>query len=112
MVAYDSRRIPDPSQLLRSQTVQELRQALLAQRNAGASPISALRLAIRRAATEARTRGLPPESLIIQLKALAIEVGLEAPEDLRTRTHVREWMVGACLRAYWELPAEAEDEPE
>src|SRR6476620_11758564 len=109
MVAYDSRPVPDPSQALSRQTVDALRAALLAQRAMGVEPIDQLRSAIRIAGAEARERSLPAEALLIQLKQLTEEAGLQhADPDRRSRTHVREWMVRALLRAYWDLPSEAE----
>lgn len=107
MVAYDSRRALDPSKLLGSDVVEALRAALLAQRNEAGKPTAALRSAIAAAANQARERDLPPEALLIQLKALADQVGLTArrPEDV-SAMNVREWMVGALLRAYWQLPEE------
>jgi hypothetical protein len=102
MVAYDSRRMPDPAFLLAPATVAALRGALEEQRVAGPDPTPALTVAIRNAATEARERQLQPEALVIQLKALADEVGLPAtgrgPDGRRV---IREWMITACLRAYW-----------
>lgn len=112
MVAYDSRRTPDPSQLLHPETVGALRTALTAQRTSreGASP--QLTEAIRMAAIEARQRDLPPEALLIQLKQLADDVGLAADDpDAAKPRRIREWMVGALLRAYWashESPGSAE----
>lgn len=105
MVAYDSRRTPDPSKLLGRQTLEALRAALVEQRDNGGVARPGLRRAIAAAADEARARELPPETLLIQLKALADEVGLAArqPGDAPA-ANVREWMVGALLRAYWNLP--------
>jgi len=105
MVAYDSRRSPNPSQLLSQETVTTLRDALVKQREAGQVPIDDLRAAIRVAVAEGHSRDLPPEALLIQLKALADDMGVAPPEpERRTRSHVREWMVRALLRAYWDLP--------
>ena len=109
MVAYDSRRVPDPSRLLEPETIDCLRAALTAQRHAGTRPIDQLSDAIHVAAREARSRSLPPEALLIQLKLLSDEVGMVTPDpDRRDRLHVREWMVRACLRAYWDLPPESQ----
>lgn len=104
MVAYDSRRTPDPEHLLSSETVEALRVALDDQlaAGAGAEPIGALHDAIRVAAKEGRERKLAPEALIIQLKQLANDVGLPPVEgDRRHRTNIREWMITTSLRAYW-----------
>lgn len=104
MVAYDSRRTPDPSQQLGDATLDQLRAGLRTQlRSSGSEPSTELQRAIEHAAREARARGLHPEALLIQLKGLADEVGLPFPEPGRARRDtVREWMIGACLRAFWE----------
>jgi len=105
MVAYDSRRVPDPEHMLRPETIGALRAALAEQRGVGAEPVTSLSEAIRAASREARERHLPPEALLIQLKSLADEVGLPpvpSSQDRAKRRAVREWMVTACLRAYWE----------
>lgn len=103
MVAYDSRRVPNPEHMLRPETIAALRSALEEQRKAGVDPVSSLSESIRAASREARERHLPPEALLIQLKVLADEVGLPAVSIDRTRKReVREWMVTACLRAYWD----------
>lgn len=109
MVAYDSRRVPDPESMLRPETITALRSALQEQRRAGIEPVTSLSESIRNAAKEARDRNLPPEALLIQLKGLADEVGLPAvSHDRPRRREVREWMVTACLRAYWD---DAADKP-
>jgi hypothetical protein len=105
MFAFDSRRAFDPAHSLGQGTVATLRSALFEQRTAGQEPTAALQHAIAAAATEARGRNLAPEILLIQLKALADEVGLR---PIAHATHpampvsVREWMVGALLRGYWQ----------
>lgn len=110
MIAYDSRRSPDPARLLRPETVDVLRSALEEQRRAGNAPVESLAAAIRLAARESRERNLQPEVLIIQLKALADDVGLPALNSGReSRVQAREWMIAACLRAYWDAePTESE----
>jgi len=94
--------MPGPDELLRPETLAALRAALEEQRSAGSGPTPGLSEAIRTASREARERQLRPEALIIQLKALADDVGLppSSPEGPWQR-QVREWMVTACLRAYW-----------
>jgi hypothetical protein len=104
MVAYDSRRTPDPEHLLSPETVEMLRVALNSQLRAGAvaEPIAELFDAVQTAAREARERKLVPEALIIQLKQLANDVGLPAVEADRRRKNIREWMITTSLRAYWD----------
>lgn len=104
MVAYDSRRTPDPANLLHPETIAALKAALEEQRRSGVQPVPSLTAAIRAAARESRDRCLPPEMLIIQLKAVADEVGMPPVDADRNNSRaVREWMVSACLHAYWEL---------
>jgi hypothetical protein len=102
MVAYDSRRVPDPSQLLRQETVDELRAALAAQARARAEPTERLANAIRAAAHEARERTLQPEALIIQIKQLADDAGLLSEPDQHARSDFRTWMVRTLLQAYFD----------
>ena len=103
MVAYDSRRMPDPSQLLLPATVHDLRAALQLQRQAGQEPVPELRVAIRLAATDARLRTLRPESMMIQLNSLLEEIAVDqTPRGPVPNRGMREWLVTACFRAYWE----------
>lgn len=112
MVAYDSRRQPDPSELLHPDTVARLRAALVEQRNAGPDPLPALSAAIESAAHEARARDLRPEALIIQLKQLAEDVGMRVAAPGFGPRGIQDWMVQACLRAYWNENPESESENE
>ena len=97
--------------MLRPDTLTALRSALDEQRRAGVEPVNSLSESIRNAAREARERQLQPEALLIQLKALADEVGLPTvSHDQPRRREVREWMVTACLRAYWDAAEEKETE--
>lgn len=101
MVAYDSRRTPDPEQMLRPTTANALRIAFRNQHEAGTEPIPELGDAIRAAAREARERDLQPEAVLIQLKTLANEaVPTFFSND--AQKEVRQWMVLMCIRAYWE----------
>jgi hypothetical protein len=102
MVAYDARRPPDRSDLLRPETIEALRIALVDQRTQGTEPTPLLYSAIRSAAVEARERELFPEVLIYQLKQLADDAQLAPVSHVEGPRSVREWMVGACLRAYFE----------
>jgi hypothetical protein len=103
VVAFDSRRMPDPSQLLEPATAAAIKKGFVAQLSAGAvDPLPELIEAIRRAGAEAKARKLLPEALIIQLKALADEAGLPHPDSsASSRQSVRQWMVAATLKAYW-----------
>jgi hypothetical protein len=102
MVAYDSRRLPDPDKMFSPETAAALVEAFRAQRTEGEAPIPALTEAVRNAAREARARRLPPEAVLIQLKLLAEQAGLTSTGDEDDRRRLREWMVTISLRAYWE----------
>lgn len=103
MVAYDSRRMPDPEKLLRPETVTALLEAFREQLVAGEQPTPQLAEAIRAAAVEARQRQLPPEALLLQLKEIADRAKVPAliGEDAGRR-QIRQWMVTMSLRAYWD----------
>lgn len=105
MFAHDSRRALDPAHTLEHGTLETLRAALVDQQRVGHEPTAALQHAVAAAAAEARARHLAPEVLLIQLKTLADEVGIR-PIDHATQPptpiSVREWMVGALLRGYWQ----------
>jgi hypothetical protein len=103
MVAYDSRRTPDPAHMLTPDTLTALRQALEEQRDAESVPVPALVTAINLAAREARERNIAPETLLIHLKELANETRLvQSTRGFGRARDVREWMVRACLRAIYE----------
>lgn len=103
MVAYDSCRDPDPARALSRRTVDGLREALLAQWRAPDAPQDELRAALAAAAREARQRSLRPEELIIALKALQGELAEQQATPVReaVRRQVHEWMVTACIEAYF-----------
>jgi hypothetical protein len=95
---------------LHPETVEALRAALDEQRRSGTEPTAPLIAAIHAAAKECRERRLPAETLIIQLKALADDIGMPAIAAERNHPRaVREWMVAACLRAYWESEGSSSD---
>jgi hypothetical protein len=90
--------------LLYPETIAALKRALEQQAVAGVQPTLELTDALHQASREARERQLLPEALIIQLKALADDVGLPlADVDSRGPRVIREWMITACLRAYWNV---------
>lgn len=108
MVAYDSRRTPDPSRSLSPEALERLTRALqatsLAEHPSATAPDADgdVTAALASVATEARERGLRPEELIIVIKQL--EDLLTPPEAVGgadARRRVRERIVSACLRAYF-----------
>ena len=103
MVAYDPRRWPDADRRLRDETLDALRAAIAAQRKMGSKPSSELQDAIDLAARDARERGIQPETLLVQLKLVAEEAGVYTvigdTED--GATALREWLVSACVNAYF-----------
>lgn len=101
MVAYDPRRPPDPSRSLTPATREALRAALLTQWKSPDGLAPGLHEVIRTVAAEARDRGIRPEELIIDLKALEDGVAEESKIAARTRARVREWIVAACVKAYF-----------
>lgn len=102
MVAYDSRRTPDPAQQLMPRTVEALRAALLVQKNAGQEPVPELRAAIRLAAADAESRHLRPENVLAELNGLLTEIVVDTnAQGSRPSRGMREWLVLACVRAYW-----------
>ena len=102
MAALDSRHWPDAAKRLKEDTIVALRDAIIAQRDAGREPTHVLRDAVSSAARDARERAIPPEALLVQLKMIAEEAGVPpmigADEGA---TALREWLVSACVAAYY-----------
>ena len=101
MVAYDPRRPVDPARSLTPATRAALRDALLAQWRSDGELSPALRDVIATVATEARDRGVRPEELIVDIKVLEDSLAVESRIAARTRARVREWIVAACVKAYF-----------
>jgi hypothetical protein len=101
MVAYDPRRPVDPARSLTPATRAALRDALLAQWRSDAELTPVLREVIRTVAVEARDRGTRPEELIVDIKVLEDSLAEESKIAARTRARVREWVVAACVKAYF-----------
>lgn len=102
MVAYDSRRWPDATKRLTTETLAALSAALNEQRVSGRDAVDSLRAAVGSAAREARERAIPPESLLVQLKLVADETGFPPMLGDEATNAVREWMVNACITAYYQ----------
>ena len=106
MIAFDARQPPDPARPLAPEIRARLREAVLAQWRAPERELPELGQALRAVATDARTRGLRPEDLIIALHEVQFEVGLaegRLPQEIRDRVHT--WLVRACMRAYFGEPS-------
>jgi hypothetical protein len=108
MVAYDPRRWPDADRRLRDETIDVLRAAIVAQRAKGPAPSPELEAAIHAAARDARERGIPPETLLVQLKLVAEQAGVFSTIGCDEGGNVlREWLVTACVNAYFKADPSA-----
>src|SRR5688572_4385218 len=101
MVAYDSRRGSGERKRLSDETSSSLLDALRAQRGAGHTPVPELHDAVRVASHEARDGAMEPEHLIVQLKLIAEEAGFPRAMGDEEAYAIREWMVRACIAAYF-----------
>ena len=101
MVAYDSRRWPDPTMRLSQPVLDALSGSLRAQRGVGREPTRELHEAIVAAANEARERSIAPETLLVQLKLLAEEAGYTRELGQEETNALRERIVSACVAAYY-----------
>jgi hypothetical protein len=111
MVAYDSRRGSDGRKRLSDASSSALLDALREQRNAGNTPAPPLKDAITAAANEARDTAMEPEQLIVQLKQIAEHAGFPATMGDEQSSTIREWMVSACIEAYFGASSRRADEP-
>src|SRR4051812_36816116 len=101
MTAHDPRRWPEADKRLSEPTIAALRDAIAAQKSVGSSPLPQLEVAIHSAARDARERGMNPEVLLIQLKLIAEEAGVIPKLGDGTSGALREWLVTACVAAYY-----------
>ena len=105
MVPQDSRQ-PPPSRTLAPETSEALRVVIAERWRATEDADARLSAALVQAAHEAHERGLRPEELIIAMKTLEEEVmgrpGALRATDPDARRRFREWLVSACLKAYFE----------
>ena len=101
MVAHDPRRWPAADKRLSEQTISALRDAIAAQKQLGITPSSQLEAAIQAAARDARERGINPEVLLVQLKLIAEEAGVTPILGDGTAGALRDWLVSACVAAYY-----------
>jgi hypothetical protein len=90
---------------LRPETAEALRVAIAEGWRAGEETQQRLSDVLARTAHEAHEQGLRPEELIIALKRVEEEVmgqpGALRATDVDARRRFREWMVSACVRAYF-----------
>jgi hypothetical protein len=82
-----------------------LHAAMKEQRTAGREPTPALCESIAAAAAEARERSIPPERLLVQLKLVAEQAGLPPMLGDEAANALREWIVSACVEAYFGKPS-------
>jgi hypothetical protein len=79
-----------------------LREAIVTRLRDPSADDEDLRRVLHDVAAEARSRSLRPEELIISLKAVLAQVGSarfpSAPEEQR---RLQEWLVTACIQAYF-----------
>ena len=104
MVPQDSRQPPSPRSLS-PETAEALRVAIADGWRAGQESQARLHDVLVRAAREAHDQGLRPEELIVALKHVEEDVmgqpGTLRSTDVDARRRFREWMVSACVRAYF-----------
>ena len=105
MVAYNSQTPDDHRRLLSADVAEQLRAALVAHWQQPATSNGAIAIALDEAARDAKQRHLRPEELLLALKAIEQQVaGSLQRVDSDERDHLRAWLVGACLRAYFGEP--------
>ena len=104
MVPEDSRH-PPPPRGLNPHTAEALRAAIADGWRAGQDAEHRLSEVLRHTAHEAHEQGLRPEELIVALKRVEEEVmgqpGALRATDVDARRRFREWMVSACVKAYF-----------
>ncbi|MGQ0714756.1 MAG: hypothetical protein ACT4PJ_13655 [Gemmatimonadaceae bacterium] len=91
--------MPEPRPLSAS-TVEHLRKAIQDRRQNPAGD-DALQSALQLVASEARERALRPEELLVVLKQIIDESAAARGSSAEDR-RLREWIVTACIRAYFE----------
>lgn len=105
MVPHSTPPPPPGSRRLQADSAVALRTVIAEHWRALAASEDALADVVKRVAVEAREQGLQPEELVIALKQIEQEVLGSADRlssmDLDARRRFREWLVGACVRAYF-----------
>jgi hypothetical protein len=62
-----------------------------------------LRLVLREVATEARSRSLRPEALIVALKKVMSEIEIaRLAHSVEEPRRLQEWLVTTCIQAYYD----------
>lgn len=103
MVAYNKSTPPDRNRMLSPEIADRLRLALAARWASPGAADDELTTALTAAAVDAKSRQLRPEELLIVLKQIEVRVA-DSVERITTedRERFRHWLVGACLRAYFD----------
>jgi hypothetical protein len=92
--------------MLSADVAEQLRGALTARWDQPADSDGILADALDEAARDAKQRQLRPEELLLALKAIEEQVANSlARVDTEERDELRHWLVGACMRAYFNDPA-------
>jgi hypothetical protein len=89
------------SRSLSEPTLEQLRRAIANRHASPAIGDAELNSALQVVASEARSNALRPEELIVALKQ-AIDRSSVARASTQEDRQLREWMVSACIRAYFE----------
>jgi len=103
MVAYNPRLPDDERRSLPPEIAAQLRAALVARWNHLESHDTMLQSALAAAAQDAKSRGLRAEELLLALKRSEEDVANSLDvADTQDRDRFRIWLVGACMRAFFE----------
>jgi hypothetical protein len=88
--------------MLAPEVADQLRSALIARWQRPEESDALLSDALAEAARDARQRQLRPEELLLALKAIEEPVAESLGRaDDEARSSFRQWLVGACMRAYF-----------
>ena len=105
MVPQSSSLPPDGSPQLSPEVTTQLRGVIAERWRRLEESDAQLREAVHAVADEARARQLAPESLILTLKAIEADVfaapGAIRAGDVEARQRFHQWLVAACLAAYF-----------
>ena len=91
--------------MLSADVAEQLRTALAARWERPMDSDALLRAALGEAARDAKQRLLRPEELLLALKAIEDQVAASIDRiDAEEREQLRHWLVGACMRAFFNDP--------
>ena len=103
MVAYNPRSPRDDNRMLSPDVAQQLRESLAARWTDPNGYEDVLATALAAAAQDAHVRGMRPEELLLALKAIEQDVAETLRvTDTQDRDRFRFWLVGACMRAFFD----------